>query len=72
MDRCLTEEPGLIPVGDAGAHRSACWLPPAASGLAGNAEEIRRRAVGQGRSQAAAKVAEAIAESPEAEGSVIV
>jgi oligopeptide/dipeptide ABC transporter ATP-binding protein len=71
MDRCLTEEPGLIAVGDAGAHRSACWLPIAASGLAGDAEELRRRAVGENRGQDAAKVAEAIAEAPESEGSVI-
>ena len=35
------------------------------------AEEARRRTVDAGRHEAAAKVAEAIAESPEAEGSVI-
>ena len=42
-----------------------------AAGLSAEAEETRRRTVGQGRHAAAAKVAEAIAESPEAEGSVI-
>src|SRR6516164_4641652 len=27
MDRCLDEEPQLVAVGSAGAHRSACFLP---------------------------------------------
>ena len=27
MDRCLTEQPPLFPVGGTGTHRSACWLP---------------------------------------------
>jgi hypothetical protein len=71
MDRCLTEEPHLTAVGSAGEHRSACWLPVAAAGTAGDAEEIRKRAVEQGRHDAAAKVAEAIAAAPESEGSVI-
>jgi oligopeptide/dipeptide ABC transporter ATP-binding protein len=72
MDKCLTDEPSLIPVGqDDGFHRSACWLPVTAAGLSDEAEQARRATVGQGRHAAAAKVAEAIAESPEAEGSVI-
>jgi len=71
MDRCLTEEPSLVAVGDAGEHRSACWLPVAAAGTAAEAEEIRRRAVGAGRHDAAVKVAEEIASAPESEGSVI-
>jgi oligopeptide/dipeptide ABC transporter ATP-binding protein len=71
MDRCLTDEPALIPVGDDGYHRSACWLPVAASGLSAEAEEMRRRMVSEGRHAAAARVAEAIAAKPEAEGSVI-
>jgi oligopeptide/dipeptide ABC transporter ATP-binding protein len=71
MDKCLTDEPPLIPVGADGFHRSACWLPPAAAGLSAEAEEARRHTVGQARGEAAAKVAEAIAGSPEAEGSVI-
>ncbi len=71
MDRCLTEEPGLTAVGAAGEHRSACWLPAQAAGTEAEAEEIRRRAVGAGRHDAAAKVAEAIASAPESEGSVI-
>jgi hypothetical protein len=71
MDKCLTQEPSLIAVGDDGFHRSACWLPVASAGLSQEAEEARRQTVGKGRHEAAAKVAEAIAESPEAEGSVI-
>jgi oligopeptide/dipeptide ABC transporter ATP-binding protein len=71
MDKCLTDEPSLIAVGDAGEHRSACWLPVAAAGTEAEAEEIRRRAVGAGRHDAAAKIAEGIASAPESEGSVI-
>jgi oligopeptide/dipeptide ABC transporter ATP-binding protein len=71
MDRCLTEEPSLTAVGSVGEHRSACWLPPQAAGTAAEAEAIRRRAVGAGRHDAAAKIAEEIASAPESEGSVI-
>jgi oligopeptide/dipeptide ABC transporter ATP-binding protein len=71
MDRCLTEEPSLTAVGADGEHRSACWLPAQAAGTAAEAEEIRRRAVGAGRHDAAAKIAEEIASAPESEGSVI-
>lgn len=71
MDRCLGEEPALIPVGDSGKHRSACLLPAGALGLSDAAEDLRRRTVGEGRSAAAAQIAEAIAARPEAEGSVI-
>jgi peptide/nickel transport system ATP-binding protein len=71
MDRCLTEEPSLTAVGAAGEHRSACWLPPSAAGTAAEAEELRRQAVEQGRHDAAAQVAQAIAAAPESEGSVI-
>jgi oligopeptide/dipeptide ABC transporter ATP-binding protein len=71
MDRCLTEEPSLVAVGSVGEHRSACWLPAQAAGTAAEVEEIRRRAVGAGRHDAAAKVAEEIASAPESEGSVI-
>ena len=71
MDKCLTDEPSLTAVAEDGFHRSACWLPVTAAGLSAEAEEARRRTVGEGRHQAAAKIAEAIAESPEAEGSVI-
>jgi oligopeptide/dipeptide ABC transporter ATP-binding protein len=71
MDRCLSEQPNLAPVGDAGEHRSACFLPAAAIGLSDEAEELRRHTVEEGRSSQAAKVAEAIASAPESEGSVI-
>ncbi len=71
MDRCLTEQPRLAPVGDGDSHISACWLPVLATGLAPETEELRRQAVAQGRHAAAAKIAEAIAERPESEGSVI-
>ncbi|HEY2443636.1 MAG TPA: ABC transporter ATP-binding protein [Streptosporangiaceae bacterium] len=71
MDKCLTDEPSLVPVGGDGYHRSACWLPATAAGLSAQAEEMRRRTVSEGRHAAAARVAEAIAAKPEAEGSVI-
>jgi oligopeptide/dipeptide ABC transporter ATP-binding protein len=71
MDKCITEEPGLMAVGDAGMHRSACWLPATALGVAEEAEAERIRVVGQGRGDEAARIAEEIAERPESEGSVI-
>jgi oligopeptide/dipeptide ABC transporter ATP-binding protein len=71
MDRCLTDQPELIPVGDAGEHRSACWLPTAAIGLTEHADNLRARAVELGRTQQAAQIAQAIAAAPESEGSVI-
>ncbi|MGN6677666.1 MAG: ABC transporter ATP-binding protein, partial [Streptosporangiaceae bacterium] len=71
MDRCLTDEPSLVPVGDSGEHRSACWLPSSALGSDAAAEETRRQVVQAGRSGEAIKVAEAIAAAPESEGSVI-
>ncbi len=71
MERCLTDQPRLAPVGESGSHVSACWLPVMAAGLADEAEALRRRAVEQGRKEAAARIAEEIAERPEAEGSVI-
>jgi peptide/nickel transport system ATP-binding protein len=71
MERCLTEQPRLAPVGDGGDHVSACFLPVMAAGLADEAEELRKRAVEQGRREAAARIAEEIAQRPEAEGSMI-
>ena len=60
MDRCITEEPPLRPVdveGEAGmAHDSACWLPQAAVGLSAEAEQLRTKAVGEGRVGPAAKL----------------
>jgi len=71
MDRCLTDEPDLHPVGDAGGHQSACWLPVSALGPGAAAEDLRVQAVELGRTSRAAQVAEAIAAAPESEGSVI-
>ena len=71
MDKCLTDEPVLTPVAEDGFHRSACWLPVTAAGLSAEAEAERRRTVGEGRHAAAAKIAEAVPQRPEAEGSVI-
>jgi oligopeptide/dipeptide ABC transporter ATP-binding protein len=71
MDRCLGEQPNLVAVGDAGEHRSACFLPAAAIGLSDEVEDLRKHTVELGRSGAATKVAEAIAAAPESEGSVI-
>jgi oligopeptide/dipeptide ABC transporter ATP-binding protein len=71
MDRCLTEEPDLRPVGEDGFHASACWLPTAAAGLGQQAEDIRKKTVLAERSAAAAEVAQGIAAAPESEGSVI-
>jgi oligopeptide/dipeptide ABC transporter ATP-binding protein len=73
MDRCLTEEPPLMAVGADGAHRSACWLPAAAAGLTGEAEEARLQVVESHRHGEAAEVAQAIADSVDSvdsEGSV--
>jgi oligopeptide/dipeptide ABC transporter ATP-binding protein len=71
MDKCLADEPALVPVDESISHRSACLLPAAAVGLESRAEDLRRRAVGEGRSAAASQIAAAIAARPEAEGSVI-
>jgi len=70
MDRCLADQPSLIPVGDAGEHRSACWLPAAAIGLTDAVEAQRARAVELGRTDRSASIARAIAAAPEAAGSV--
>ena len=67
MDRCLTEEPSLRPVGEDGFHSSACWLPTAAAGLGERAEEIRVKTVREERSEAPAGIAEGIALAPESE-----
>jgi oligopeptide/dipeptide ABC transporter ATP-binding protein len=71
MDRCLTEEPDLRPVGEDGYHASACWLPTAAAGLGAQAEEIRIKTVRAERSEAAAEIAGEIASAPESQGSAI-
>jgi oligopeptide/dipeptide ABC transporter ATP-binding protein len=64
MDRCLTEEPPLRPVGsttDIGVgHDSACWLPEAAVGLGSETEQLRVKAVGEGRVGEAKQLADRI------------
>ena len=59
MDRCLTEEPNLHPVGESGGHASACWLPADAAGLGTKAESARDEMVRAGRSTAVADAAAA-------------
>ena len=49
MDRCLTEQPPLRPVGDGPGHSSACWLPADAAGSDRRPKTARRRAVQAGR-----------------------
>ena len=71
MDRCLTEEPDLRPIGEDGFHASACWLPTAAAGLGAQAEEIRIKTVRAERSEAAAEIAGEIASAPESRESAI-
>jgi oligopeptide/dipeptide ABC transporter ATP-binding protein len=59
LDRCLTEEPPLRPLGLDAYHSSACWLPAKAAGLSEQAAELRARMVREGRGEAAAEVFEA-------------
>jgi oligopeptide/dipeptide ABC transporter ATP-binding protein len=64
MDRCITEEPSLHPVGTATdigvGHDSACWLPEAAVGLGSESEQLRVKTVGEGRVGAAKQIADRI------------
>jgi oligopeptide/dipeptide ABC transporter ATP-binding protein len=71
MDRCIAEEPPLRAVGGGGAHRSACWLPTAATGVGDEAEDLRGRTAAASRTQEAAKATAAITESPDADRGVI-
>ncbi len=74
LDRCLTEEPELRPVGLNGYHTSACWLPARSAGLSEQAEQERAQTVREGRGAAAAQVLGAEAAGalgwPGTEGSV--
>jgi hypothetical protein len=65
LDRCVTEEPGLVRIGAVAGHSSACWLPAEAAGVGASAEQLREQVVSEGRHGAAVQVAEAIAASPE-------
>ncbi len=64
FDRCLSEEPVLHPVGQTGAHTSACWLPAAAAGLDEKAEELREQVISEQRGAQAAQLAAAAAAEP--------
>jgi peptide/nickel transport system ATP-binding protein len=57
FDRCLKEEPVLVPVAGTSYHTSACWLPTAAVGLSAEVEELREETVLQQRGDQAADVA---------------
>ncbi len=57
FDRCLKEEPVLVPVAGTSYHTSACWLPTAAVGLSAEVEELREETVQQQRGEKAADVA---------------
>jgi oligopeptide/dipeptide ABC transporter ATP-binding protein len=71
MDRCIDEMPSLITLpSDGGGHRSACWLPPRATGLGAEAEEIRQEAVTMNRTERAQAIAESSAASADARGNV--
>jgi len=59
LDRCLTEEPPLRPLGLDAYHSSACWLPAKAAGLSEQAAALRAQTVREGRGEAAAEVFEA-------------
>ena len=59
LDRCLTEEPELRPLGQDAHHSSACWLPVKSAGLSEQAEELRAQTVSEGRGEAAAEVFDA-------------
>jgi len=67
MDQCVTAEPELHQIGEDASHTSACWLPAATAGVGGEAEHLREQTVREGRTGAAAEVAETIAASPEVE-----
>jgi oligopeptide/dipeptide ABC transporter ATP-binding protein len=71
MDHCLVEMPPLVTIGsEGGGHQSACWLPPSASGLGDDAEELRQEAVAMNRTGRAKAIAETSAATIEARGSV--
>jgi len=59
LDRCLTEEPDLRPLGQDAHHTSACWLPVKSAGLSEQAEQLREQTVQEGRGEAAAEVFDA-------------
>ena len=71
MDRCIDETPPLITLAsEGGAHRSACFLPPQATGMGADAEALRQEAVAMNRTGRARAIAEAAGTDASAEGDV--
>ena len=71
MDRCIEETPPLVTLaGEGGGHRSACFLPPRATGLGADAEALRQEAVAMNRTGRARAIAEASAPAAPARGNV--
>ena len=71
MDRCIDETPPLITLAsEGGAHRSACFLPPRATGIGADAEALRQEAVAMNRTGRARAIAEASVPAASAEGDV--
>ena len=71
MDRCIDETPPLITLAsEGGAHRSACFLPPQATGMGADAEALRQEAVAMNRTGRARAIAEASVPAASAEGDV--
>jgi oligopeptide/dipeptide ABC transporter ATP-binding protein len=71
MDRCIDETPPLITLAsEGGAHRSACFLPPRATGVGADAEALRQEAVAMNRTGRASAIAEASVPAAPAKGNV--
>jgi len=71
MDRCIDETPPLITLAsEGGAHRSACFLPPQATGMGDDAEALRQEAVAMNRTGRARAIAEASVPAAPAKGNV--
>ena len=71
MDRCIDETPPLITLAsEGGAHRSACFLPPQATGMGADAEALRQEAVAMNRTGRARAIAEASVPAAPAKGDV--
>ena len=71
MDRCIDETPPLITLAtEGGAHRSACFLPPQATGMGDDAEALRQEAVAMNRTGRARAIAEASVPAAPAKGDV--
>jgi len=56
MDRCMSDEPPLLDVGNEQGHRSACWLPPDLTGFDRVVDERRWTAAESKRTGRAARL----------------